>query len=110
MMSNNCKPWEIWYAKVKFDDDPSIVKNRPVVILEDKKAYLLSLKVTSAPPRNNYYGEYQLIKWQESGLKKPSTVRISKKLKLYDNDMCYKIGRLHPVDIMKIRILLIKEK
>ena len=98
--------WEIWLANVKFDDDPSSVKRRPVLVLDRKIAYILSVKITSHAPRPNFNGEYALKFWKAAGLDKPSTVRLSKKLKLQDTDLVRKIGRLHAVDIIFIQKLL----
>lgn len=96
------KPWEVWLAAVKFEDEPSAVKRRPVLVLNDDQVYILSLKITSRPPRSGYFGEYSLLKWQEAGLHKPSTVRTSKKLQLFERDFVHKIGRLTPIDILNI--------
>lgn len=98
--------WEVWYAKVKFDDDWTQIKERPVLVISKELYYVLSLKITSHSPRANFPGEYSLVKWQEAGLHKQSTVRTSKKLKLVESDFVHKIGRLHPVDILGIRQLL----
>lgn len=94
--------WEIWFADVKFEDNANLSKRRPVLVLSNNIVYILSLKITSKPPRDNYYGEYELVKWKEAGLDKPSTVRISKKLKLFERDFSFKIGRLAPIDILNI--------
>lgn len=39
---------------------------------------LLSVKVTSHPPRQGIEGEIPLLDWQAAGLSKPSTARCSK--------------------------------
>lgn len=101
--------WEIWLANVKFEDDPETTKARPVLVIDSNRVCILSLKITSKPPRNNYYGEYQLLKWKAAGLVKPSTVRISKKLKLFERDFIRKIGRAAAIDIIKIRGFLDNE-
>ena len=30
--------WEIWLAKVSFEDNPNVIKNRPVLILQNNTA------------------------------------------------------------------------
>lgn len=35
--------WEIWWAKVKFEDDPSQVKQRPVLVISPSEMYIISL-------------------------------------------------------------------
>lgn len=94
-------PWEVWLAAVQFEDSPE-VKKRPVVVTSTGDVYVLALKVTSHPPRNQW-GEYALMEWQAAGLRKPSTVRISKLLHLLPTDLVYKIGKLDIVDILAIR-------
>lgn len=98
------KPWEVWFASVRFEDSLE-VKKRPVVVTSSGEIYVLALKVTSHAPRNEW-GEYSLQQWQAAGLKKPSTVRIGKRLRLEYRDMVHKIGRLHPLDIMAIQRML----
>lgn len=97
-------PWEVWLAAVRFEDSPQ-VKNRPVVITSTGKIYVLALKVTSQAPRNSW-GEYSLQRWKEAGLNKESTVRISKRLQLALTDMLFKIGDLHPQDIVNIQRII----
>lgn len=67
--------WEVWLAKVKFEDDPTTVKQRPVLVISNTQCYILPLKMTSHPPRETFPGEYALLRWQEAGLQKESTVR-----------------------------------
>lgn len=96
------KKWEIYWAEVQFEDVPQS-KKRPVLILDDQGVLVLGLKLTSHKPRD---GEYGLKKWKESGLTKPTTVRVSKKLRLSQTDIKGKIGKLHPVDIAKLQTKL----
>lgn len=98
------KPWEVWFAAVRFEDSPQ-TKNRPVVVTSSGNIYVIALKVTSHAPRNEW-GEYALQHWQTAGLQKPSTVRIGKRLSLQPCDMVHKIGKLHPLDIMNIQRIL----
>lgn len=102
---NKPDKWEIWSASVKFEESTER-KQRPVVIIEPNIAIYLSLKVTTHEPRDNFIGEYQLQKWKEAGLNKPSTVRASKIIELVGSDFTYKIGRLHPLDILELQNIL----
>ena len=92
-------PWDIYIADVPFEDLPQS-KLRPVIILGDSVFVVDCLKMTSKPPRP---GEYALQKWQEAGLLKPTTVRISKRLLLNRNSLRKRIGALHPIDILEIQ-------
>lgn len=104
-MTAPCK-WEIWLARVKFEDDLAQVKNRPVLVVAPGQQYILSLKITSHPPRANFSDEYAILKWAEAGLWKESTIRCSKRLNLVESDFIHKLGRLHPIDILNIQNIL----
>lgn len=100
--------WEIWSAEYRYEDDPSVTKRRPVLVIDDNCVFpILIAKITSSPPREGYFGEYPIKFWREAGLQKESTVRLSKVLNAEERDLKCKIGRLHPYDIMQIeRIML----
>lgn len=102
--------WEIWLAKVKFEDNPSVIKKRPVLIISPTVSCIISLKITGHSPRPSYKGEYRIKKWKEAGLDKESTIRVSKKLRLINTDFDYQIGRLQPIDIIEIQKLLCGSK
>lgn len=99
--------WELWFAYVKFEDDPYKLKERPVLILDNNTAYILSAFITSHIPRSNYFGEYAIKEWKAAGLKKASTIRLSKRLPLVEEDLIYKIGKLHPIDILSVQRILL---
>jgi PemK-like protein. len=96
------KKWEIWRARVVYDDDIRQYKNRPVLIYDDQKIYVLSFKITSHAPRSNFPGEYRIKQWHIAGLDGESTVRLSKAIHLKDQDFIGQIGRLHRSDITGI--------
>jgi hypothetical protein len=104
-MAGSYNKWEIWLARVKFEDSNEI-KERPVLITGTGQAIILALKITTHEPRDYYYGEYSVKHWQESGLREPSTIRSSKRLSLIDTDLVHKIGRLHPFDVIKVQEIL----
>jgi|GEM_PF-2266607 hypothetical protein len=91
--------WDIYIADVPFEDLPE-TKLRPVVVLEDSVILIDCLKMTSQAPRP---GEYVLKMWKEAGLKKPTTVRISKRLLLKPDAIRKHVGSLHPIDILEIQ-------
>lgn len=94
--------WEIYLANVPFEDVAKS-KIRPVLILGESVIVIDCLKMTSQPPRR---GEYVLKGWKESGLHKPTTVRLSKRLSLPKENLIKKIGMLSVVDIAEIQKLL----
>lgn len=92
------RQWEIYLADVPFEDLPQS-KLRPVIILEDGTVLVDCLKMTSQPPRP---GEYLLQRWAEAGLRKPTTVRLSKRLALPPAAFRKRLGELDLVDIFEI--------
>lgn len=98
--------WDVWLADVSHEENPEISEPRPVVILDSGGYFTFSLKGTSHEPRDNFTGEYKLMYWKEAGLKKETVIRCSKLLKLNDSDFRFKIGVLHPVDIINIQDIL----
>lgn len=70
--------WDVCFADVPFEE-MSASKVRPVLILDDSAVLIDCLKMTSHGPRP---GEYVLQDWQTCGLKKQTTVRLSKRLAL----------------------------
>ena len=102
------KPWEVWFASVRFEDSPD-VKARPVVVTSSGAVYVCALKVTSHKPRNRW-GEYQLKQWQYAGLKYESTVRVEKQIRLERRDMIHRLGTLHPIDILGIQDVIASKR
>ena len=97
--------WELWLARVKFEDSDEI-KVRPVIIFDNKVAYIVSFKVTTHDARKRFNGEYVIVKWKEAGLTKPSVVRLSRMLKMKESDFLKKIGDLEDTDIYGIATLV----
>lgn len=44
--------WEVWYANFPYEENPTIVKRRPVIILNVDTLECLSVKVTSHEVRD----------------------------------------------------------
>lgn len=102
--------WEIWLASVKFEDDPSIVKDRPVLVIDEDHALYISLKMTSNISRANSSEEYLVQEWEQSGLRKPTVIRTSHKLELCRRDFKRKIGNLSLKDILNVCDILNEKK
>ena len=65
--------YDVWRMPFEYEDQPGVFKNRQ----ESVEVFVLSIKVTSHPPRPNYFGEVPILDWKEAGLSKPSTARCS---------------------------------
>ena len=98
------EPWDIWWAEVEYEGHDGI-KRRPVLVISEKEAYVLSYKITSKKPRNQW-GEYEIVKWQTAGLQVPSTVRLTQLLELDRDVFSKRIGKLHPIDIEGIKSII----
>lgn len=108
--SNNIpSTWEIWWAFVEFEGQPGNGKTRPVLVIPSNNndaPLVMSLKMTTHPPRLNYPGEYEIIDYQKAGLKKKTVIRCSKAILLDQKAFSSKIGILQPVDIMNVSNIL----
>lgn len=94
--------WEIWFAEFPYEEDATIIKNRPVIILNVEPLEVLSVKVTSHDVRNKDKYDIPIQFWKEAGLNKPSIARISKTLFLDRQSFVHKIGTLLDDDKVSI--------
>ena len=91
--------WEIYTALVKYEDNPDVCEERPVLIID--KDYVYVLKITSQGHPERQY-DVPIENWIEAGLDKESFVRIDKKLCIPKDDFIKRIGRLDSIDIKNI--------
>ena len=99
---SNISQWDIWLTDFTYDDDPSKSSSRPVIVLSVEPLFLLSVKVTKHAPRSTDPFDVPISKWVESGLKYPSTARISKTMGISISNFQYKLGVLHQDERMNI--------
>ena len=92
------KQWDIWLARIKFEDAPQ-TKVRPVLILGSNIFVILASKITS---QGKHLNSYAIKDWAEAGLAKPTFIRVDKYLELVDSDFVRKIGRLSCSDIQSL--------
>lgn len=99
--------WDIWEANVQFEEKKGCQK-RPILILSDDECIVLSLKMASHEPRyKKLEGEYEVMKWREAGLLKPTVIQCSKLLKLDRKRITEKkYGRLMATDIIGLQSML----
>ena len=91
-------PQDVWFAEFPFADDPSQSKDRPVIVLDvdDDTCKVLSMKITSSPPRSEF--EIELFDWAEIPLNHKSTADASSVRFVAKDDFRRKIGRLSDDD------------
>jgi len=96
------KEWEIWFAEFPFEEDSTIVKKRPVIIISVDPLEVLSVKVTSHDVRDYDNYDTPIVYWKEAGLSKESIARVSKTLFLTPDRFLVKFGILHNDDQIAI--------
>lgn len=103
---------ELYYLDVAYDD-PSKVKKRPVMILDEIGKDVLILVSTISVGRNNppkYYDRYKvpIYNWRKTGLQKPSWFRVYRLIRLPRKEVkslikpSDYIGRMHPEDFNNV--------
>ena len=90
------KPWSIWTAEIFHDDGTS--KNRPVIVLNDNEALCLCDVCIVTSQVKSRYDAYEIIRWKEVGLKKPSMV-VLEPTSVRDEDFRRYVGTLDETDI-----------
>jgi len=96
--------FEVCRIAFRYEDNPTVVKERPVIIADidraSSSALVMAIKVTSHAIRPGVPGEVQLQDWLAEGLTKPSVARCTKRAILqlsdFQNNYCY--GRLSERD------------
>lgn len=88
--------WDIYYAKVFYEDSISF-KKRYMLLVDNINEIYLNLKITGNTKRNDIT-EYNIIKWKDAGLKKPSHIRIHKFYPITENNLIEFKGVLQKED------------
>lgn len=78
-------------------------KARPVLVLMDLGPDCLICRITSVPHRG--FLDLPVTNWQEVGLEKPSTIRLSRLVTVEKSLLRLRIGRLAHVDLEHVRML-----
>ena len=93
--------FEIWLAKVQFSEIDG-EKERPVLILDWIRKEVLCLRMTSKLPQTA--DDFEIRYWQEAGLHKQTVINTAKRLKLKEDKLITRIGKLHDDDIILLKI------
>lgn len=108
------KKWDVWWAFVPLEENKNELLHRPVLVIRDtddkdsQEIFVLSYKITSHEPRENYLGELRIVDYEEAGLPLKSTLRLSKKLLLPSKLFDEKIGKLSINDQKRVENALIE--
>ena len=93
---------EVWFVEFPLEEDNEKIINRPVVVLDETILGVLSVKITKHSPRKTDLYDTPIIYWQQANLRMASTARISKVILLPADSFIFKIGDLHPEDMLVI--------
>lgn len=105
---SNFNKGEVWFVGFPYEEDNSIVTNRPVIVLDEHTLGVLSVKVTKHKVRSDDPYDTPILYWEHAGLRFASTARISKVMNLCPDDFIFLIGKLHSDDIKKIEEVYVK--
>jgi mRNA interferase MazF len=92
-------PGDIWIAEILFTDG-SAAKKRPVLILWLDAQDVIVAAITSASPRS--VTDVTLQDWQQSGLRVPSVVRLSRLDCLEQSLLIAHIGHISQRDAQQL--------
>lgn len=96
----NIQPGDLWLANIPFTDG-SAAKKRPVLVLWLDANDVVAAAITSATPRSAT--DVQLVNWQTSGLRVPSTVRLSRLDCLEQSLLIARLGHISSADAEQIK-------
>jgi mRNA interferase MazF len=94
------RPGDFWVADIAYTN-ASASKKRPVLVLWLEGADLVAAAVTSAAPRS--LRDVALADWQASGLRLPSTVRLSRLDCLESSLLIGRIGAISTGDAERVK-------
>lgn len=93
---------EVWFVEFSFEEDKKITSNRPVIVLDNVRLGVLSVKITKHKPRKEDPYDVPILYWEEAGFRLASTARISKVTILSNENFIFQIGELNKYDLDKI--------
>ena len=93
-------PGDFWVADIPFTDGRAS-KKRPVLVLWLDGPDVVVAAVTSAAPRTPT--DVLLGDWRVSGLRVPSTVRLSRLDCLEQFLLLFRLGRVSPADAQRLK-------
>jgi PemK-like, MazF-like toxin of type II toxin-antitoxin system len=100
------RPGEFWVAEVPFTSGASS-KKRPILVLWLDGNDLVAAAVTTAAPRSSF--DVPLVDWQLSGLRRASTVRLSRLDCIEQHLLIARIGTISNNDAGRVKDAWIKQ-
>ena len=105
---------DIFRVRVRYADDPTQFKDRPVVILaiSDDRVTAITAQLTSQDPGDppSYYDQFKfpVTNWRASGLDQASWVKTAPEnlIELKLSSLRSYIGRMHPQDLDKLFVFI----
>ncbi len=94
------QPGDLWVADIPFTDG-SGSKRRPVLVLWLDGRDVVVAAVTSAAPRSP--ADVPLVDWRPSGLRVPSTARLSRLDCLEQALLVHKLGAVSAADANQVK-------
>ncbi|MBI4559901.1 MAG: type II toxin-antitoxin system PemK/MazF family toxin [Candidatus Hydrogenedentes bacterium] len=101
-MTSTVEFGEIYVCSFPFTSGQG-AKARPVLILRDLDPDCLVCRITSIPHRGLL--DLQVCNWEEAGLKKPSTIRLSRLVTVEKTILKVRIGRPDRTDLDRVRVI-----
>ena len=101
-MTNTVEFGEVYVCVFPFTSGQG-AKARPVLVLMDLGPDCLVCRITSVPHRG--FLDLPVANWQEAGLEKPSTIRLSRLVTVEKSLLRLRIGRLAREDLDRVRAL-----
>lgn len=93
---------EVWFVEFPYEENDKIISNRPVVVLDNVRLGVLTVKITKHKVRKEDPYDIPILYWEEAGFKLASTARISKVVILSEDNFIFKIGDLHKYDLIRV--------
>lgn len=102
MTINDVNIRDVVYVAFPFEEDPSVVKARPAIIIgkNTDELKVLVVKVTSHEPRDKY--DYKVVEWVKANLKCESTARASQIKAFGVENVERKLGTLDETDYNEV--------
>jgi mRNA interferase MazF len=94
------QPGEFWVADIPFTN-AAVSKKRPVLVLWLDGFDVVAAAVTTANPRTRF--DVALIEWKSSGLRRSSTVRLSRLDCIERSLLIGRIGMISAADAENVR-------